>query len=194
MNTTTLFAEILIIGIQSLIWVAMIILSIFGYNWINPLKPDLKDWISIVAIFLLSTGYTIGIIVDRVAYLFFEMLKPYKFLLKFRFVKNWAENATINQIMNVYIKEKSALTLIQYIRSKLRIIRATTINIILILLFSILNINLITEKIGILKFVIVYSLLVLCVFICIVTESILEISHLERIKQINNFKELNKTL
>ena len=185
MNTTTLFAEILIIGIQALIWITMIVLSIFGFDWINEIKPDLKDWSSIVAILLMAVGYTIGIIIDRIAYVFFQIVKPQNLLMKCNKVENWSKNAHNKQILAVY----TGVSLIQYIRSKIRIIRSTTINLIFILLASALFVNQLTEKIGISKTILAFSLLLILIFTCVFTQAILEISYKARIDQLSDEKK-----
>lgn len=68
MNTTLLFAELLIIGLQAGIWVFLLALNIFGVTWINQVQQTgLSDWQTIIVAILLSVFYVLGIIVDRLA-------------------------------------------------------------------------------------------------------------------------------
>ena len=65
MSTTAAILELLVIGIQSLIWLAMLIVAIFGPNWLP--KDFLllyKDYLGIIG---LSFAYPLGVMIDEFA-------------------------------------------------------------------------------------------------------------------------------
>jgi len=63
MTTTNVFAELLIIGIETMGWIALLILSLFGYEWI-----DFSVFNHLViAIPLAVAAYVLGIMMDRVS-------------------------------------------------------------------------------------------------------------------------------
>jgi hypothetical protein len=68
MNTTLLFAELLIIGLQAGVWLFFLFLSIFGLDWLQTLQATkLSDWQTLILIISLSFFYVLGVIIDRVA-------------------------------------------------------------------------------------------------------------------------------
>jgi hypothetical protein len=58
MSTTAIFAEILIIGIQSAIWMALLVSSLVGWDWMVDLLTQLKDWAALATVLLLALFYT----------------------------------------------------------------------------------------------------------------------------------------
>lgn len=73
MGTTALIVEMVIIGFQVLVWISLIILVIVGYDWIDISK--LKDWATPISIGLVGVSYTLGIIFDsciRILFIAFE--------------------------------------------------------------------------------------------------------------------------
>lgn len=70
MNTTSLFVELVVIGVGALAWVALLVLSVFGYDWV-PLDPLLA---AAATVPLLSVVYVLGIVSDRVADLLFDLV------------------------------------------------------------------------------------------------------------------------
>ena len=62
MGTTSLIVEMVIIGFQVVVWMVLILLSIFGYEWIDLLK--LKDWTTFISVVVVGTSYTLGIVFD----------------------------------------------------------------------------------------------------------------------------------
>jgi hypothetical protein len=72
MNTTLIFAELLIIGLQASIWLFLVVLAIFGTNWIQGLATfGIADWQTVIVVVAISIVYVLGVIVDRLADLVF---------------------------------------------------------------------------------------------------------------------------
>jgi uncharacterized membrane protein YqaE (UPF0057 family) len=67
-NTTLLFAELLVIGFQVSIWFSLLALSIFGYTWLQVfLSSGFANWQALIVVVLLSVVYVLGIVFDRLA-------------------------------------------------------------------------------------------------------------------------------
>jgi hypothetical protein len=125
MNTTLLFAELLITGLQVGFWFFFLILSIFGYGWLQgPLSVSLADWQAVIIATLFSFFYALGIIVDRLADRLFAtwewritkraIPQPPKPIAVMRF-----ELAKDNEALNQQF---------DYNRSRMRIARASALN------------------------------------------------------------------
>jgi hypothetical protein len=131
MATTAVFAEILIVGLQVEAWIALVLLSIFGVDWID-LHP-VADFAALLTVVVLALAYVLGIIVDRLADTVldrFERTKPGK-RVKRRFSKNRklekpAKVATMR--MKVMLESDGATRFLDYQRSRWRIARATVVN------------------------------------------------------------------
>jgi hypothetical protein len=131
MATTAVFAEILIVGLQVEAWLVLVLLSIFGTEWID-LDP-LGDFAALLTVVVLGLAYVLGIIVDRLADTLldrFERTKPGK-RVKRRFSKNKklvkpAKVATMR--MMVMLESDGATRFLDYQRSRWRIARATVVN------------------------------------------------------------------
>jgi hypothetical protein len=64
--TTAVFAEILIIGLEVEAWLAFLLLSVFGSEWLFELH-GLQDFATLLTLVVLALAYVLGIIVDRLA-------------------------------------------------------------------------------------------------------------------------------
>ena len=68
MNTTALVAEILVVGIQALVWVGLLTGALLGAMCVPELSwQELADWVAPISVALLGFAYTLGIMVDRLA-------------------------------------------------------------------------------------------------------------------------------
>jgi hypothetical protein len=138
MSTTAVFAEILIIGIQAAIWVVLLIISFFGYAWILTVSSSLENWIVPIVVILFSLFYTLGIIIDRLADLLFLVIKPKDFFLKSKWKRLAQEQAHSGTHVAILLKDGHASTFFEYIRSRIRIVRATVVNLFLTLLSALI--------------------------------------------------------
>jgi hypothetical protein len=62
MGTTALIVEMVIIGFQVLIWMSILLLTIFGFHWIDLSK--LRDWSTTISLALIGISYTLGVVFD----------------------------------------------------------------------------------------------------------------------------------
>jgi hypothetical protein len=125
LNTTLLFAELLIIGLQVGIWFFFLILSIFGVTWIQAAQlAGLSDWQTIIAAVLFSLLYALGIVLDRLADFIFSGWEK-------RLMRQTFPNSPISiAVMRFELgKENDALNRqFDYNRSRMRIVRASALN------------------------------------------------------------------
>lgn len=126
MKTTEMFVELVVIGTGAFIWLLLMILTIFGYNWIPFDKPIFSPLILLFIVLI----YVFGIIVDRLADCIF---------------KNWEEkireiimpDKDHRQIRAIVYKESSLLKeWSQYGRTRLRICRGWALNMVIIFITS----------------------------------------------------------
>lgn len=131
MNTTLLFAELLIAGTQVFIWLFMLVLTLFGYSWIQ--VQGVADWQNIAAVLLLTFSYTLGVVFDRFADSVFE---PWNRHLKNKAIPNPPVPIAV-MAFEVAKNNEFLAGQFQYTRSRMRIARASTINIGLITVIAI---------------------------------------------------------
>jgi hypothetical protein len=125
MQTTLLFIEILLTGIQSLVWIGLIVTWVFGNNLSNflPLQK-LSDWITPLTLILFGFVYLLGIIIDRFADWVFAN-KDDK--LREKYTKGKSK-LKIQSIKYKLSKEKGITKHLDYNRSRARIVRSGTLN------------------------------------------------------------------
>jgi hypothetical protein len=60
---TSIVFELVLIGFQVLIWVSLLVLTVFGYQWLN--LEALKAWSAQISIGLVGVAYMFGVIFDK---------------------------------------------------------------------------------------------------------------------------------
>ena len=80
METTAVVIEVVIGGFQVLVWISLVTMALFGSAWIN--LAWLKEWLTVIAVALVATAYTLGVIFDEIAgrllsTLTYKLAKPY---------------------------------------------------------------------------------------------------------------------
>jgi hypothetical protein len=126
MNTTMILAEILIVGIQAAVWVVLFIIAFCGPGWIQEIRNAIKGIELLSSFTILSFLYTLGLFVDSFAYAIFSFLRPQR--LKLNFLKHKYKKLEDDTRIAALCKEGRAFTYFEYIRSRIRILRGTTIN------------------------------------------------------------------
>lgn len=135
MNTTLLFAELLIIGLQASVWLFLLALVVFGTNWLQALSTlGLADWQTAIVVIALSIVYVLGIIIDRLADLVFA-----------RWDKKIRERIFPNAPLSIGVmrfqlgKDNEYLNRqFEYTRSRMRISRASILNFILMTILGVI--------------------------------------------------------
>lgn len=121
MTTTNVFAELLIIGIETLAWIALLIFSLWGYDWI-----DFAVFNNLIAaIPLAAVAYVLGIIMDRVSDAF---LAGTDHAIRRKVLGERVANSFSQLRSYVLAKSPYLSTDLDYLRSRLRIMRSSAIN------------------------------------------------------------------
>jgi len=120
MNTTNLFVELVVIGVGAAIWILLLTLSLFGYEWI-----PYETAISIpAAIPILSIVYVLGIVSDRMIDIFFNSLWSNKYRRQcFPLAQDYHEARR-----RVITSSDAMSEMIEYSRSRLRICRGWSVH------------------------------------------------------------------
>lgn len=147
MSTTTAVFEILVIGVQTAIWIALAALVLFPETAF-PCKDDFAGWETSISAGLLIVCYTLGIVMDRIVDCLYLLGLSDK--LKHRSLAKWWRN-TIQRLsdkdMGVSggmkhigvlrrLNPNALVDYLAYIRRLVRISRATVVNLILISLWA----------------------------------------------------------
>jgi len=121
MSTTNVFAELLIIGIETLAWIALLIFSFFGYAWID--FSIFNNFV--IAIPLAATAYVLGIMMDRVSD---TLLNGADHAIRKNVLGERAAESFSHLRSFVLAKSPYLSTDLDYLRSRLRIMRSSIIN------------------------------------------------------------------
>ncbi|MBD3340436.1 MAG: hypothetical protein GF353_15080 [Candidatus Lokiarchaeota archaeon] len=157
MVTTLIFAELLIVGFQVILIILLIILTFGGHHLL--MLSDIKDWQSLLTLFMLASSYTIGTMFDRFTHYIFS--NKYD-KIKETIIPNPPYSTSV---MRSFVTQKNdnLNLLFEYTRSKIRLSRATAINMPFITLFfslyflSHLSFENLTVKISILITILIFG-------------------------------------
>ncbi|MEM9804632.1 MAG: hypothetical protein AAF959_05085, partial [Cyanobacteria bacterium P01_D01_bin.56] len=124
--TTDLFVELIVIGVGATIWVILLVLSVFGYDWVAFDQVfALPSLLPILAI-----TYILGIVTDRVADNLFDVVWKSKLAQQF-YPKDGDD---YDDRRYIYLRSERLASLLEYGRSRLRICRGWVLNTTLILI------------------------------------------------------------
>lgn len=124
MSTTAIFVEILIVGLQAFVWLALLL----GVDKIVHLLEALKEYAALISMLVVALAYVIGIFVDRIADNFYKI---------FRYESETP--APVGLMRLRIMKESEGMAkFLEYQRSRLRIARATAFNLFLIILVGLI--------------------------------------------------------
>lgn len=140
MNTTAVFIELLIAGVQASIWVMVLIVAFGGDSGLASLMPSLEKWATLATFMVFTFWYTLGIIIDRLASLLFAMIytfaaSQFKSATVFTSVEAVLAHdpdKTDDRRLKILISEKGLSAYLEFTRSRIRIIRDSTLNVLLI--------------------------------------------------------------
>ncbi len=117
MNTTAVFTELLVIGLQAAAWIALAAASFFDFGGAT---QALSNWGALVTIVVLALAYVLGVVVDRIAD---SLLGP---------LRNRASHRDPDQLgrarMHILRAASPLSSFLEYQRSRMRLMRGTTFN------------------------------------------------------------------
>ena len=132
MSTTAIFFELLIIGLQAGGWICLVGLS-FGIPEISDAQREmLGDYSELASLAVVACSYSLGLVIDRGADTVLHFLTPLKALLRIPFVAKARERILSERTpdcrLRIAFREGKATEFLLYFRSRLRVLRGTTVN------------------------------------------------------------------
>lgn len=128
MTTTALFVEILVVGIQAMVWCILLVLAVTGYGWVDDIRKSLDGWETAASVVALTFAYPLGVIVDRVADLVFYLIPPQDFVMKWERIRKDVDEAPPDDRIRILLSTGKAWEFLEFIRARIRITRTTTLN------------------------------------------------------------------
>jgi len=132
MSTTTVFVELLIIGLESLVWLALLISSLFGLDWVPTIVSTFEKADVFATIAVIGLAYIVGIVVDEICD---SLIEPWA-----KRIRDSVQNDTKLKMWDiqayVFSHSEVATSQLGYMRSRLRILRSSIFNIILVVVFA----------------------------------------------------------
>lgn len=183
MGTTLVIVEILIVGLQSAVWILLCLLALFGHDWVPRTLVLTEGWESLASVYLLALCYTLGVAIDRISDMAFILFKPHRIVNLSKWNRKHANAAQSKDRMAILVKEGRATDFLENIRGRARVARSTCINLFMATasmdLYVLLNIQNRTWSL------IVATTLAGSVFVClwIVVVTVLEDTYGERLAQ-----------
>jgi 8-oxo-dGTP pyrophosphatase MutT (NUDIX family) len=126
MSTTAIFAEIIVVGLQTAAWIALLVLAIFGAGWID--LNEVENWVAVVTLLVFAGAYMLGVLTDRAADSFALWLSR-----SFPRRREYDKPAGLDQMRLHLLREDNAASkFVDYQRSRMRIARATGFNLLIL--------------------------------------------------------------
>lgn len=137
MSTTALFFEHLIAGLQATVWLLLLILLLFGFDWMA--LNVVQDFMALLTFVGLAIAYPIGIFVDELADFLF---KPWmKRIRRRRYAREGVEPDAVNMTAFYVLQridDEFLKTYFNYIRTRIRVSRSSAFNLALMTLMGVL--------------------------------------------------------
>jgi hypothetical protein len=126
MKDTYIVFELVLVGFQVLIWVLLLVLSVFGYHWID--IDFVKDWATQLSFAALGVAYMLGVIFDKaIASLPFSWIIGGGALTKMRDLPS-----PLEMRMQILAKKAEVYEVLEKRINQHRLVRATVVNLALI--------------------------------------------------------------
>ena len=133
MATTALFVEIIIAGVQALVWIVLLAGLLAGHPiTLGAIKAEavgVKEWAALITVLMLAAAYSVGIVIDRLSDSFDRHLHE---LLEASGLEVPRRPARVNVMRLVVMKESDGISkFLDYQRTRLRVARITVLNLVL---------------------------------------------------------------
>lgn len=126
MATTSLIIEILIVGLEALIWLGLLVGIVWDHIPYLEILQGWKDYSALITMLLIALAYVIGIFIDRMADSFYKI---------FRYSSKKPLAARVGKMRLRIMKDSEGMAkFLDYQRSRLRIARATVFNLLVTIL------------------------------------------------------------
>lgn len=119
MTTTAVFAELLAVGLEAVAWLLLLVLALFDLSGI---AGATGGWEALASVFVLGAAYVLGVIVDRISDSALGTLRK---------KASRRDSRSIGKLRYRALQTASPLTtFVEYQRSRMRLMRGTTLNLI----------------------------------------------------------------
>lgn len=137
MSTTTLFVELLIVGLEACTWLTLLIGALFGFDWLLAFVSAFEKAEAFTTAVLLCFAYLVGIVVEEVSD---WLIKPWASRIRIRALKQkTGQPESYDMQAYVYSHSSEATKQLDYMRSRRRILRASIFNIAMISVFALIT-------------------------------------------------------
>jgi hypothetical protein len=124
--------ELVLIGFQVLIWVFLLILTVFGYNWLH--LEGLKGWSTEISVGLVGVAYMFGLIFDKAV-----SALPYSWTIGGSALTKIGEGPSpLTMRMAILAKKPEVYEVLEKRLNQHRLVRSTVFNLALISLAGLL--------------------------------------------------------
>jgi hypothetical protein len=125
MATTSLFVEILIVGLEALVWIGLLAGTIWDLGACIKILKGWGDYSALITTLLLALAYVLGILIDRAADSFYKI---------FGYKPDNPPASVGKMRMRIMNSSEGIARFLDYQRSRLRIARATVFNVLVTIL------------------------------------------------------------
>jgi len=122
MSTTTLMAEVIVIGAFALIWVALFVFKLFGLDLatVSSWFSQYKDWSTAVTLIAVVVSYQLGWSINQLSY--FIARKTFNKIIKSRIFKTQWQNY---DAIKTAVFMRGSSFMLDKIRERLNVVRLT---------------------------------------------------------------------
>lgn len=176
MSTTVIFAEILIVGVQTMIWLTLLIISYCGVGWIHGVKEAIEGIEVLATVTLMTLIYTLGIMMDLFSNGIFSLiLRPERFLIKIELIKRRYVARNEDGRISISCELGGALDILKSVRSRIKVLRGTAVNLIALVVVLMISIQKFSISIGMFSYILLVFVIFLLAVISIIAVGILEV-------------------
>lgn len=124
MSSTAMFIELLVVGFEALIWIALLIGTLFGVDWVPSLQDIFAHAEILVTAILIGLAYLLGIIIDAITDAILEKWE----VRIVRSVQGEKKVSKLDMLTHAISTIESARAVLRYPRSRIRILRSSMFN------------------------------------------------------------------
>lgn len=125
-TTSSLVVELVVIGVGAVLWIVLLVASLFGHGWLLAVQP----YSTLLAIPALATVYTLGIVSDRMIDAIFGLIWGGQLRRK-----HFPDNASYHHARQTVLTGSDRMAdKIEYSRSRMRVCRGWAVHSLLIAL------------------------------------------------------------
>jgi len=132
MSTTTVFVELLIVGLESLVWLVLLVSSLFGVDWVPTIIIAFEKADVFATVAVIGLAYVVGIVVDEICE---WLIEPWAKRLRDS-VQGDTELEVWGMQAYVFSHSEGATSQLGYMRSRLRILRSSIFNTVLVVVLG----------------------------------------------------------